>query len=369
MKLRHLIISLLVGVISLATFSLSFSIAWFASSTNLYVDSINMEMKTDRNLRIATTDQIEDIEHYDVNELTYDDLIKTKLFSPVSSMFKDSWISEKSDIPHFYNYENTLTNNGVPYLKEVKNTFGDSNSFNNYYSQDLYLICDDDVYVTLDVEKTFVRPNTEYNWRVANDVVAQGRKDFLGYTVEEVNELLNNLIRSIRISFLTKTDDYYQYVIFDPYKSGDTLLGGRLDVEKDRYYDSYSRSGGQRYETIYGEFSGDRYSEDNYGDRNDNDVYPNTDKYSSFTAISKEGVKPFDCKKAIENGLNIKEEGALSSDEIADETIGLKIPVYRNKPAKFVLSIYLEGWDLDCINTVMGANFLSEIQFKILREM
>ena len=36
---------------------------------------------------------------------------------------------------------------------------------------------------------------------------------------------------------------------------------------------------------------------------------------------------------------------------------------------RIVLSIYMEGWDLDCTNAHMGGSFDLGLGFKILREM
>ena len=47
----------------------------------------------------------------------------------------------------------------------------------------------------------------------------------------------------------------------------------------------------------------------------------------------------------------------------------IRIPLKRGEPKKIVLSIYLEGWDRDNVNNTMGANFISNVTFKILREI
>ena len=381
--MRRVIISTLVAVISLATISLSASVAWFSSSSRAYVDSIDIEMKATRDLRISTTPDIGVPEEYTKNELTYSELKRTQIFAPVSTMFTSKWfkegaaIEDRVDKPTFYEYLTPYTNGEKPRETVIDNIVYDDNHnereyLNNYYSQELYFICDDDVYVTFDPETTSL--TADDNSAIAHDLFVRQDSNFIGYEEPEILNELNKLANAMRISVLVNNGDDYAYYIYNPNKiregvTYETYLGGRLDVDKDHYYDTFNKNN-TRYETIYGEVLNDsRFSDDYYGDIGTGEILPDNSKFSAFTASSLENAHPFSIDKALTNGLNIKEEGAFDNTNVDDMDNGIKIPVYRNVPSKFVLSIYLEGWDLDCINTTMGAKFLAQIQFKILREM
>ena len=382
MNMRRIVISTFVAVISLATFSLSASVAWFASSSRAYVDAIDVQMKATRDLRISTTKDIENIEEYNKHELAYNELKKTNLFAPVSSMFTSRWFNKTDAVedraiePHFYDYLTPFTNEETPKDDEIFNkVYNEQHELQDYlnafYSQDLYFVSDDDVYVTIDAENTFIKANEIYNKGLAHELFVTNDYGFRGLSENEIYECLNKLVNAMRISILVNNGDDYNYYIYNPNKTADTeetLLGGRLDIDKDRYYDTFGK-GGNRYEIIYGEVLNDRFSTSYYDEIGSGTFLPDDAKFSAFTANSHENAHPFDYEKAVGNGLSIKKENALDNTNVDDLNNGIRIPAYRNVPSKFVLSIYLEGWDLDCINTTMGANFLAQIQFKILREM
>ena len=383
MNIRRTFISTLVAVISLATISLSVSVAWFASSSRAYVDTIDIEMKATRDLRISTTKDIDDIESYTKNELKDNELKHTRIFSPVSSMYESKWfdetapIADRAEEPKFYEYQTALSFEEEPRLEEVSNKVYDEDHnlrdyLNNYYSQDLYLIADDDVYVSINPETTSISPNEDENRNTAHELFESNDVGFRGYTEDEIFECLNKLANAMRISILVNNGDDYNYYIYNPNRTEDTkdtLLGGRLDIDKDSYYDTFTKNS-NRYETIYGEVLNERFSDSYYGEVGTGTILPPNSKFSAFTASSHEYAHPFDYDKAVEEGgLSIKTEKAYDKTNAFDLDDGIVIPVYRNVPSKFVLSIYLEGWDLDCINTTMGAKFLAQIEFKILREM
>ena len=70
------------------------------------------------------------------------------------------------------------------------------------------------------------------------------------------------------------------------------------------------------------------------------------------------------------NNVEIKKEDSYDLKDFNDDPIKpFHFPVYRDHPQEIVLSIYLEGWDLDSVNYTMGAAFISELTFKIEREM
>ena len=83
--------------------------------------------------------------------------------------------------------------------------------------------------------------------------------------------------------------------------------------------------------------------------------------------MSRNTVHQFDEAASVANGLEFAKEDSMSLDEINSEATKLLIPCYGHKPTEIVVSIYLEGWDLDCINATMGASFSTKLSFKLLR--
>ena len=54
---KKLTISFFIGMIAISVASLSFSIAWYATSSFLTVAPIDIEIETDRHLKISTTNE------------------------------------------------------------------------------------------------------------------------------------------------------------------------------------------------------------------------------------------------------------------------------------------------------------------------
>ena len=149
--------------------------------------------------------------------------------------------------------------------------------------------------------------------------------------------------------------------------SEETELGGLLDNNRDGYYD-YAKNGsnGKIQEVIYGDVN-DRslisYKDPEIPGYEDEEL-EKAQRFigNSFTGKHKKGAYTFDEEASSLKHLEFKEEGALSVEEIGSQ---LKIPCYGGQPREIVLSIYLEGWDLDCINATMGASFNTRLSFKL----
>ena len=88
---------------------------------------------------------------------------------------------------------------------------------------------------------------------------------------------------------------------------------------------------------------------------------------NSFDAVSRKIAYTYNEEASIANGLEIAKEESFSLEDINSEATKLLIPCYANKPTEIIVSIYLEGWDLDCINATMGASFSTKLNFKLLR--
>ena len=336
---------MILGVISIGITSLSFSYAWYASSARVDISGVDMYVRTERDLRLSTS-----IDGEFKNELTYKELGETGVFDPCSSMYKSTWMDQKKDTPEFYRYDMPLID------AEGKPRHNKANS--GLFSRELFLKVDDDAFITIDPNMWVVKENESKNEIRAKEIAYQ----YPNLSNEEIMERLNSLKKCMRISILIPDEDDYQYYIIDPYKDGDTLLGGRLDLEKTGYYSHYTAQQGT-YETIFGEII-----------NRDKIVYdepPTADtvidgEETSFDSRTKKDVHPFNLEKSLENGMQIAKEDSVTVAEAAERIV---IPMYHEVPKRIVVSIYMEGWDRDCTNAHMGASFNLGLGFKILREM
>ena len=354
MKRNRLVIAGFYTMIGILSLSISFSIAWYASSTRLSVKTIKLEINSERELKISTSPELESFK--DSLAQGTDDLQDVGLYRPVSSMMSSTWMDDKKQMPEFRDSTSVEQHHGES-IPEVWDT--------GFYRQELYLLADDDVYVTIDTDKTYINPDVEANRETVE--VLRNKQGFQDYTDEQILESLNNLKYSSRISILQPDEDIYDYKIIDLYKSGETLLGGLLDNMNDQYYDTYTdENDGEIYEIVYGEV----YNRDKivYEEPTNIDREPEGE-FNAFNARIRGTAHHFDYAASVANGFSIKTEESLTVEDLQGIRSKLRIPLKRGEPRKIVLSIYLEGWDRDNVNNTMGANFISNVTFKILREM
>lgn len=365
MKKNKITLILFIGIIALTTISIVSTIAWYANGVSNLVDPVDVVIDCDRKLFISTKDELEN----EKTELKYEELNPVKNFAPVTSAHRDEWMSKKAQAPIFYDDTIYYPSEETPSLKEVNA---------GYFSQDIYLFSDDDVYVTLDPSATYIKPNEEYNKSYAKELYFDiqhshyhGDDSMRDLSEEEIYERLNKLVEAMRFSFLILSDETkYDYVIVDPYKEEETLLGGVLDNDSDRYFDYYHNDDGIRFERLYGDIN-DRslivYDEEL---EEDTSYLDNEEAPSVFNAKHKSGVRTFNYEASVANGFSFKKEEAHSLEEFNNRVYSpLNIPVYKDKANKVNISIYIEGYDLGSVNYTMGATFLAGLEFVISREM
>ena len=366
MNTKKIILALYVGIIALSTLGLSFSIAWYAASSRLQVNVINMEIDADAELKISETNNILDA----TDKLSFD---TTDRFAPVTTAHSSSWISEKTEQNPIF-YDDTIS---------LGDQFADRPfvATSGYFSKELYLFCDHDVTVTISNEnletlesETFIIPDSDKNLSQAHaihervkDITDESSPDymFVGLSEEEIAERLDNLVKAMRFSILVPIEDNYQYVIVDPSKEeGDkTYLGGILDNNVDRYFDYNDLTGKER---LYGEFINKEAVQ--YDEAlSEDSSYVKEGAPSAFNAKHKKGIQRFNFEKSKEY---IKAEDSHSLDEFDDHAhTPLNIPVKRDVGTRIVLSVYIEGWDLDSVNYTMGASFFAGLKFTIAKGM
>ena len=370
MNKRKIIISTLTGTIALAALSISLTLAWYGASDRLNVENLEVSVYSKGNLKVSTSPNldsfVENLTNEDLNNLS-DDF----LFAPVSTMYKKSWMDQKSAIPEFYDSASKqVLSSGEPYLEKAE--YG-------YFQRDIYLLTTvPNQYAVLDLSSEadggcFFK--TGDNFARAQDLYNKHHDVWTDLSLSDIQNKLDNLINCLRVSILVNQGEDYHYYIVDPTKNeGDvTYLGGRLDNDKNGYFDSYKNLQGEHKEVIYGEVN-DR-SLIKYDDPVDPDFKDNSGAAvvdeaahflsNSFVANSKPSVYTYNEEKSKENGFEIAKEESLSLEKLKTDDTSLLIPLVSGEPTKIVLSIYLEGWDLDCINATMGASFNTKLSFKL----
>ena len=367
MNKRRLIISLVTGTIALSVLSLSFSLAWYASSDRLLVNTIDIDIKGDHDLLISTSPELDSFKE----SLSNEDLNQVDQFIPVSSMYKNTWMDLKSDTPIFYDTSSpNVPSSGTPLLQA---------SNQGFYSQKLYLKANMamDYYATLSGVDSLFKSD-----EAANSLRAQALKgEIKDLSEEEINEKLNDLVKCLRISILVPEEEHYGYYIIDPTKEEDevTTYAGLLDNDGDGYFDTYPVKDENdkiiEKEVVYGEVNNraaikyDDPSGTTLSLSHDYNAFRNHFFGNSFTGINKETAYTYNQEQSFKAGVSYVTEESLSVADLDSYDTPLLIPLHRDEVTEITVSIYLEGWDKDCYNSTMGASFISTLSFKLLRGM
>ena len=332
MEKRRIIISSIVGTIALTALSLSISLAWYASSDRLNINTIEVNIQTDKELKISKTAEKEDF----VDAISESSSEANFLFSPVSAMYRSAWEGSKAEKPLFYDCSSYLVpSSGEPTKDETTRGF---------YQETFYLLTDVNYYVGLDIEQSDFTIDGEANKKYAKKLFNE-YNDWGDTTEEMILDGLNNLINSLRVSILVPDEKYYNYWIINPTKGIDeegVIYGGRLDNSRDGYYDTYEQLNDQNYiekEVVYGEVN-DRsliVYKDPIREKVPGEEEPSRDigrHYfgNSFYAESKETVYTYDEEASKNNGLEFVKEDALSIDDFKENDQVLAIPCIKNKP-------------------------------------
>ena len=364
MNKKKLILTMYIAVLTLLVASVSMSAAWFIASRTLYINSINISFDADRELEISESIDDGYSDHVDYNESEI-----PAFFLPVTSAHSSNWTNLDIDRPIFYDET-------VYSVAENYQTYKEVNKGNGYFSKKYYFKADDDLYVTIDPDNTFIEANEEYNAteaiRLHNFYQTTDEEKYEKYktlSVDDIYTRLNRIVLAMRFSIFIKDENGLTYAIIDPNYEQETEIGGLLDNATDQYYDSYRKDGtNDYYERIYGEYEGTPVYDEPLAQ---DSPYSNVDELpSAFNARHKQGVKLFNkTRSETENGFAFKKEGAINLQDFRNTKKPFHFRLNMDEPKEVILSIYIEGWDLDSVNYTMGAAFKSNLTFKIERTM
>lgn len=356
MEKRKIAIFGIAGLSLLLAASISMTVAWYNGSSYLAINGVNVGL-ADKHLSISIDN--EDFKSF----IPTEDLNEVGRFRAVSSMFSDDWISRKEETPVFKGAYGASAKNVVNSVDEAHTISG------GYYCQDFYLMCDYDVYVTLDKELTTFNSDEEGN----RELIQELREKYPGLSDEEIYDNLNRVIESLRISLLVLNDsdddsgEYpdYAYHIVDPFKNKITYMCGILDSDKNGYYD-YSE---ENKEVLYGEC----YSSDEnktveeclvYNEPTLTSTHVSSKELTCFTSGNKEGVKKINFEASAANGVVLQKEKSVALEDVESEIL---IPLKTNVSKRIVLSFYQEGWDFENTDFVKYSHFFVNVIFKIAR--
>ena len=367
MKKTKLILSFYVGVIALGVSTIAMSVAWYATNARLNIDSIIISVDTDRDLQISTHKNDGYVESIEYNKHQF-----TDVFVPITSAYSSEWVTI-SDKPVFYDESKAKTVENVNTVTVIDH---------GYFSQKFYLRADDDVYVSIDPTKTSVTAdNFNQNYSGVEEIFNKRYPDVTDN--DEKQELmtgiandLNKVTDSLRFSIYIPSYNEAPYEIIDPKKNDVTYYSGLLDNDIDKCFDYYQKEeDGLYYETFYGEYTGELAYYDDVLDTDSEFMDINEKPYTetdanAFVAKHKADVKRINLTDSVQKkGLKRAIE---PSHSLADFDVAYKpyhFPVYRDEPTEIILSVYVEGWDVDSVNYTMGAQFTSNLSFMIEREI
>ena len=212
-----------------------------------------------------------------------------------------------------------------------------------YISLEFRFTSDRDMYLFLDGKNTAVVADEE-----ANSSLAGSDSSRL--------EALNRISSACRVSFLGNMG----YTIYEPNKEGETYYGGRLSVRPtDGYWDADEAT---HKETLYGEYDGEALSLLEY-----ETVSVQEERKSPFTTMDAVSLMG---NQAISNLSSLKEEGHIAKEtSYTLSELGMKAKDHpllylpANQTRRMVVSIYLEGWDLDCDTDLQAATLAASLSF------
>ena len=365
MTKKRLILMAGVGVVALATISVTLTLAWYGASDSLRVNYFDIGITANQELKISTSTDLNSFKDSLSSEELKEDLPNDFRLSPVSSMNKSNWMSEEKNAPIFYAPASALNGDFYEATNEA------------YFSKKLYLLLNDNYNVTLDIDKCVFENDDNSNLVHAQEQYAL-HKDEQGFnlTVNDIKDGLDNLINCLRVSILVNVPGHYNYYIIDPKKgTQETVFAGLLDNDGDGYYDTHDvpQLGGESktYETVYGEITNRDAIVYNNPVNNADNTYthiPNTQEFfygNCFNGVSKPTAYTYNEQASLAAGVSYAKEQSLLLEDIRNDGDLIQIPCYKDEPTEIVVSYYLEGWDRECINATMGASFDTKLSFKL----
>lgn len=337
--------------------SVTATYAWFEVSNAAEVTMIQIKPKYDANLSIGMKNadgvidygEIIDPEYIKDHDPTYEN---NKALSPCSSMFKSDWLNEEFDPAVDYpllsqGYQTALHAEGKTGIAEKK----------DYIQLEFYFHSSYDSYLYVDPASYF-DPLHDVN-RIKAEELGTDLNHHRALTGEDLDKITD----CIRISFLSES---WGYTIMDPNKNGDTYLAGPLDLDRQGYYDYDSTS---KKELCYGEYLEgkeptytDEPLEEDIGDGEYQDSFNSSHRKGTYMISSPQS------EYAVEEGAYSFSDLCLKEYQNFNDPTWTKPLAYlpSGEDVRVVVTIYIEGWDTDTIDSIQAGSFALGLTFNAL---
>lgn len=337
--------------------------AWFSLADDLVLDNVKIGLKSSQKIEIGlSSDDARLHKKYGdelgtwVGDIFYVDPQKSAVtgemlqdfgqydprtsFAPVSSCYSSDYLATATA-----GYLPVLTQ--MPTPRDIRGERMAGKSEKSYLQFECYVRTKvEDVYLFLD-PTTVVVPDS-----AANAALSHDRKIPL--------DDLEKVVDYMRMSFYSfdERNDRPFFTIYEPNAASTdyqkTAFFGRLDIDPaDGYYDFDPKT---RAETVYGAYTGTPV----YGPDGKATAIPAI--YDGFHALSYKEADAFDLVASEAAGFVGRYEQSVRPETVADPSYRYSIAnslgfVSLEKPQRFVITCWAEGWDLDC-NAYSGeANF------------
>ena len=359
-KIKFMAVCAVLFAFGVATSSVA-TAAWYNMIDIAIIGSLNMRVNLDENawLKLQLLDNdgnpVEDLEGdgYTKEQLG----IEGKALGQVSGMYQDDWYNEETKLNE--NLLPQFRRNYRPRINE-KPSLATQDDEGNFYVQNVFEFTagrEMDIYLS---ENTGIAPNHEKN--VEAEANSNG---------ELHADRLDNVVNAVRYSFLTNE----QYIVCKPADikgdSEQTYFGGILDLDKDGYYD-YDED---NKEILYGEYeSTPNYVELDVEEPNESFK----DNKNTFIANHAEGIKQVEFVNQDRSvfldtnnkQIEIKKEESYSLNSLAFDQVNYLAKkltpichIDEGETKRIVISIYVEGWDVDMTDEIASASFDVDISF------
>ncbi len=330
---------ILVATIGLFTLTLATSTvatyAWFAVTDFARIEQISMTLDNSNKMEIGyrTAEGIHYQDKIDENDLriidpNYD---KNTHLKDVTSAFSSSWLEE--------DVESKTPVLRVPYSESQSNTMTEP-ATKGFIQFEAFLRCNEACHLYLG-HKTKATVLERWNREIAATT---------GYSAEELNHVLD----CARFSILTR--DVYYIVELGQEKTTKTVFAGPLQARNTfGYYDAQDGK-----EILYGEYEGTP----SYLPAPEEDYKPYEDD-TSFHAIHRAGIEMVDTSSvapAVEQTHVLSELVLPETASEAGDTLCLGT-LQPNEDFRVVISVYIEGWDLDLTDTLASGKFSLDLSF------
>ena len=309
--------------------------AWFAVNDFARIEQIGMKLDDSTTMEIGYR-QGKGIVYKD--KLTEDDLriIDPKYDSnvhlkDVTSAFSSSWLdsneAEKTPVLR------------VPYTQSLENGMTEA-ATEGFVQIEAFLRCSQPCHLYLG-HLTQAKVLERWNREIAGTT---------GYSEEDLNKVLD----CVRVSFCTK-DAFY---IAEPgqEEASGTVFAGPLQARNDKGYYDYEDG----REILFGEYKGTpSYLPAPEEDRKD------YEDESAFHAIHKAGVEivdPSSVTPAVEKSYPLSAFILPERAPTAGDTLCLGT-LQPNEDYRIVVSVYIEGWDLDLTDHLATGKFSLDLSF------